>query len=892
MSLFKARDCWSTVCGVDETFDKGCFCVSSLDTDPSQSDKVLVGSHSGVLRIYEPSCNQLEDGTFVQFRPEDVLLEYKMAHPILHVAVGHFVSGSKKIYIATLHPLKLSILSFTADGDTDHGARYALSVVCEHTLQYSACCLVTGSFGGAKGRDLLCIQSLNGSLMFFEQESFAFTRFLPDVLLPGPIAYIAKTDSLVTISTALELESYRFQVLAIASETADPSQSSSSIQKGKPVVADWCFSLGEQPLDISVVELPNGLASLLILGERMLFSFKPNGIIQFSMKMDYTPACIFPYSNESGETVQMLVATQSSSLLIYQDTTLKWAARLDYTPVALARANVRGIKGMIVALSEGGMLSCCYLGTEPSLFSSPVPETRAFVFEEAERELQNLRRIISSSMSSVPSSSTPETELKVRLQTSTMSEVSSVGHDGPDDEDLVSIPAAVVKIHLQASSHLSNIRVCIDVTKPLSATPAEFTLDSLSDHHQAVITVQQTGRAIPSSLEMGVVAIFQNSSGATRLAQATLHLPLILVVRPCLPNKSWEHKVTLEMDKQTVPLNELFPEYVCDKDSQDIAMEFFDGSQVAVLASPSSQKYRLQGSCLAVLLLPALELLRRLNRYFKRVAPQADSPKFSFASSLPLQEYYDVMDKHFEVRLKVMEVEEILGHRAAQFRVVQKCVLTKLKDKTPMPLNNLDSLLDVTQRELFSLANTIVDMHKTLESALSELSCATQLMLLLTKLKASLSTEEYKLLQAAFSVDNELFMNKGWAERTEASITQLLNTSNKNGKQDDHPLPSELICPTNLSKLKKLIALIFEQVLNGGRLVLTEQPDNRGGNEAGGRYNKDVNKIEEEPFELSASSLASPTHRICTADSPQNEELQNWMPDQQDPAELENVAQT
>lgn len=47
-----------------------------------------------------------------------------------------------------------------------------------------------------------------------------------------------------------------------------------------------------------------------------------------------------------------------------------------------------------------------------------------------------------------------------------------------------------------------------------------------------------------------------------------------------------------------------------------------------------------------------------------------------------------------------MELEELLGQRAAQFRVVQKCVLTKLKDKTPTPLNNFDSLLEVTHREV------------------------------------------------------------------------------------------------------------------------------------------------------------------------------------------------
>jgi Bardet-Biedl syndrome 9 protein len=38
-------------------------------------------------------------------------------------------------------------------------------------------------------------------LSFFEQESFSFSRFLPGALLPGPIKYIPKLDSFVTVSS-------------------------------------------------------------------------------------------------------------------------------------------------------------------------------------------------------------------------------------------------------------------------------------------------------------------------------------------------------------------------------------------------------------------------------------------------------------------------------------------------------------------------------------------------------------------------------------------------------------------------------------------------------------------------------------------------------------------
>ena len=59
------------------------------------------------------------------------------------------------------------------------------------------------------GRDFFCVQSMDGTLSFYEQESFAFSRFLPGSLLPGPLKYVTKTDSFITVSSSWHLESYK-----------------------------------------------------------------------------------------------------------------------------------------------------------------------------------------------------------------------------------------------------------------------------------------------------------------------------------------------------------------------------------------------------------------------------------------------------------------------------------------------------------------------------------------------------------------------------------------------------------------------------------------------------------------------------------------------------------
>ena len=51
------------------------------------SDKVIVGSFNGILRIYQPRPAKGEN-----FKAEDVMLEMQMQYPIIQLAAGRFVS--------------------------------------------------------------------------------------------------------------------------------------------------------------------------------------------------------------------------------------------------------------------------------------------------------------------------------------------------------------------------------------------------------------------------------------------------------------------------------------------------------------------------------------------------------------------------------------------------------------------------------------------------------------------------------------------------------------------------------------------------------------------------------------------------------------------------------
>lgn len=76
--------------------------------------------------------------------------------------------------------------------------------------------------------------------------------------------------------------------------------------------------------------------------------------------------------------------------------------------------------------------------------------------------------------------------------------------------------------------------------------------------------------------------------------------------------------------------------------------------------------------------------------------------KSSYQGALPLNDYFELIDNHFQQRLCLKNYEDLLTQRRQQFRVIQKRLLTRFKDKTPSPLSHIDTLLDGTFKQVCS----------------------------------------------------------------------------------------------------------------------------------------------------------------------------------------------
>ncbi|KAF6301482.1 Bardet-Biedl syndrome 9 [Rhinolophus ferrumequinum] len=793
MSLFKARDWWSTVLGEKEEFDQGCLCLADVDNTGSGRDKIIVGSFMGYLRIFNPHPVKTGDGA----QAEDLLLEMHLRDPILQVEVGKFVSGTEMLHLAVLHSRKLCVYSVSGTlGNVEHGNQYQIKLMYEHHLQRTAFNMTYGSFGGVKGRDLICIQSMDGMLMVFEQESYAFGRFLPGSLLPGPLAYSSRTDSFITVSSCRQVESYKYQVLAFATD-ADKRQETEQqkLGSGKRLVVDWTLNIGEQALDICIVSFNQSACSVFVLGERNFFCLKDNGQIRFMKKLDCSPSCFLPYCSVSEGTINTLIGNHNNMLHIYQDVTLKWATQLPHIPVAVRVGRLHDLKGVIVTLSDDGHLQCSYLGTDPSLFQAPKVESRELNYDELDIELKELQKIIKDVNKSQGVWPMTEKEDDLRVSATVSPNFDSVSQ-APDVEvgtDLV--PSVAVKVTLQNRVALQKAKLSVYVQPPLVLTCDQFTFEFMD----------------------------RNPDGISQVIQCKFRLPLKLICLPGQPSKTANHKLTIDTNKPPVSLLSLFPGFANQSEDDQVnvmGFRFLGGSRVTLLASKTSQRYRIQSEQFEDLWLITNELIIRLREYFEKQGIKDFA--CSFSGSMPLQEYFELIDHHFELRINGEKLEELLSERAVQFRAIQRRLLTRFKDKTPAPLQHLDTLLDGTYKQVIALADAVEENQNSLFQSFTRLQSATHLVILLMGLWQKLSADQIAILEAAFLPLQQDTQELGWEETVDAALSHLLKTClSKSSKEQALNLSSQLHLPKDTSRLKKHITLLCERLAKGGRLCLS-----------------------------------------------------------------------
>jgi len=200
MSIFEAKDYWSTVISNDEEFDANSICIDNIDNESLNKNKIIVSSFKGFLRIYEP--------VFGEYQNDHLLFEKFYESPILQIDSGNFVVNSGDRQLVILQSKKLLVVKFSnLKGIT-------ITKTCfEHRLSRNGYNLCLGKITG-KNYHTIFVQSIDGVISIYEQESLVNSILISEIYLPGSISFLSKRDSLLLSNTSYEVECYSYNSLA------------------------------------------------------------------------------------------------------------------------------------------------------------------------------------------------------------------------------------------------------------------------------------------------------------------------------------------------------------------------------------------------------------------------------------------------------------------------------------------------------------------------------------------------------------------------------------------------------------------------------------------------------------------------------------------------------
>lgn len=575
------------------------------------------------------------------------------------------------------------------------------------------------------------------------------------------------------------------------------------------------------------------------MGENTLFTIKEIGGIRLQKRLsEYPLSCVHcyrlpPEKPDVPPLDNVLIGTFSGHLLVLREMQLVWCARLQgLVPLQVITAEFAGIKGMIVSLDERGKLQVSYLGTDPPVTTLLNTETKELNYEEMEKEHQNLLRIIRQTHGE----GAREAEEQLRIRAQVPATLDSNPDDDPDMDDAFAREDGLAMqctvrliISLQGSKTVENVTIALKSPACFVPSQTSICIDRVvpGGTPQVVpVVFRILSNTLCSGLDITACASYFSANNEPRTLVTQFRLPFLLAAKVIQPVKTAAYKIQFDCNRQIPPLQIIFQDFLAPF-SQVIAnilsVQYISGAQATVNVSKHSNRFSVQASEFAALWVLTQELQLRLNRQFD--GHDGREPfSISFQDSLPLHDYFGLVDDHFELRKHLVELRGELANRTQQYRVIQKRLLLRFKDRNPAPLNHLDTLLNMTFEHTVELADSIDDAERALRTVSCHLSAATELILLLMRFRFDLDDENFSTLRLHLSPEVSGTPEQGWEEQVDASLIHLLRTSLARNAKDRSVLPAPMKVPADTIKLKKRITSVVERLASGSRITTDKQP--------------------------------------------------------------------
>ncbi|KAI9341650.1 PTHB1 N-terminus-domain-containing protein [Obelidium mucronatum] len=248
---------------------------------------------------------------------------------------------------------------------------------------------------------MISVQSVDGIVSIIDGGSLLCLRKLPRFILPGPLKYVFASDSLVTFSSDLCLESYSIRNLIMQDNPRALSLDGPPIVSkfsSNPIECTWSVLLGELILEILVGRFfeatPPNENDIVAVGVQNCFVYSDHGESRFQTNLEYGPRYCLSYplhqrkSDSSNNSLSNLVIlSKSGTLFIYKNLKVSWISKCNISSlVHLCFGSFCGLPNFVVQLYENGNIAISAI----CLFSadSELKPARSLTLDHLERELR------------------------------------------------------------------------------------------------------------------------------------------------------------------------------------------------------------------------------------------------------------------------------------------------------------------------------------------------------------------------------------------------------------------------------------------------------------------------------------------------------------------------
>eukprot|EP00039_Didymoeca_costata_P015801 m.273734 g.273734 ORF g.273734 m.273734 type:complete len:793 (-) comp16282_c7_seq10:2473-4851(-) len=786
-TLFSTRTWWS-VEGSD-----GDICDHNLLS--ILEGHVAVANFNGSLRLFKPV-----EGS----DKKSPLLEIQFDEGILEIATGKFLKEIHEPQLAVLCCRRLIIYSLVENPNED----VQLVNRKDLKLENHAANFIFGRFGYSSGQSLsFCVQSVEGIFTFVHEGQMGFERNIPGQMVPGPLCYLPSSDAIVTCSSACTVNAYRYQVLAAATDTK-----SNDTNAGKRVQADWSYNIGEHANEIHLVQSTLH-ESILVMGDRTLFWFTDAGHLQYCKRFEIELACCttFPVDNDNSG---ILLILDDNTINVLHGAELKWTAHIaGNIPVTVRVGAFRDVRGLIATLTDSGHITLSFLGTDPN-----PPETgttpRNLDFVAMDKEMRELQQLIRNNILEDETDNDVEELSDSNSQSMQFSSQPKLERSADSTDWPLNI-ILEVKMKYLGTAQINHLSGHVRVQLPLLTEQVEIHWRRGYQDQEWVANIKltlQTGLA-PNQRDVCITACYMIGTNKFSV-EHVVDLPFNFYFLEAEPTKSLKTQLMLSTNEGPVNLSSLFQDFISHGATPTaVGLQVCSGSLVCIQGAKNKGRFRINcedfGSVWVVLEF-FLDCLRR--QFGKQTNFQ-----ISYPDELPLDAFFDTLDKHWAQQLNQQNLKTALELKTQQIRAVQKRILIRYKDKTPSSIQVLDDLLVGTNEELNDIAQQLKKGYVLENQLLCSVKAAANILITLLTVKADISIEDEFVLRNSFYLHyDKRHESQEWEQKISVAIEHLVKSTLNDESYDLSGTAHETTL--DLEKLKRLIRDLFSKVQQGKSL--------------------------------------------------------------------------